>query len=141
MGVGRRPSSRMSKQWSNGTFDCCSDVGTCCMGTFCGCCLVYSTAEQLGESGLLYLLLSCITPCIPVMMLRGKAREMYDIEGSTGTTRCAPAAATAARLSKPTTSARTTELAAGQRKGQLALVSRKERPVQFSCENIFDDCT
>lgn len=55
--VGRRPSSRMSKQWSNGTFDCCSDVGTCefnvfsfsykvscptgCMGTFCGCCLVY----------------------------------------------------------------------------------------------------
>ena len=54
-----------------------------CMATWCGCCLVYSTAEDLGESGLLYFLLGCITPCIPVMMLRSKARELYDIEGDT----------------------------------------------------------
>ena len=52
-----------------------------CMATWCGCCLVYSTAEDLGESGLLYFLLGCITPCIPVMMLRTKARETYGIEG------------------------------------------------------------
>merc|ERR1712083_1015130 len=64
----------MSKSWSNGTFDCFSDMGTCCMATWCGCCLVYSDAEELGESGLLYFLLGCfITPCIPVMMLRSKA--------------------------------------------------------------------
>eukprot|EP00090_Calanus_glacialis_P005217 TRINITY_DN14029_c0_g1_i3.p1 TRINITY_DN14029_c0_g1~~TRINITY_DN14029_c0_g1_i3.p1 ORF type:complete len:101 (-),score=31.25 TRINITY_DN14029_c0_g1_i3:75-377(-) len=73
----------MSKDWSNGTFDCCSDMGTCCMATWCGCCLVYSTAEELGESGVLYFLLGCITPCIPVMMLRTKAREMHNIDGST----------------------------------------------------------
>ena len=54
-----------------------------CMATWCGCCLVYRTAEELGESGVLYFLLGCITPCIPVMMLRTKAREMYNIDGST----------------------------------------------------------
>ena len=53
------------------------------MATWCGCCLVYSTAEELGESGFLYFLLGCITPCIPVMMLRSKAREAYNIDGST----------------------------------------------------------
>ena len=51
------------------------------MGYWCGCCLIYNTAEEMGESGMLYFLLSCITPCIPIMMLRGKAREAFDIEG------------------------------------------------------------
>merc|ERR1711955_193791 len=55
----------------------------CCCVYFCGCCQIYNTAEHLGESGLLYFLLGCITPCIPIMMLRGKAREKYDIEGDT----------------------------------------------------------
>ena len=27
-----------------------------------------------------YVLLSCITPCVPVMMLRMNAREKYNIE-------------------------------------------------------------
>eukprot|EP00092_Neocalanus_flemingeri_P000031 GFUD01000032.1.p1 GENE.GFUD01000032.1~~GFUD01000032.1.p1 ORF type:complete len:101 (+),score=19.20 GFUD01000032.1:86-388(+) len=73
----------MSKDWAHGTFGCTSDMGTCCMGTFCSCCLIYTNAEEMGESGFLYLLLSCITPCVPVMMLRTKAREAYGIEGST----------------------------------------------------------
>ena len=38
-------------------------------------------AEDLGESGLLYVALTCITPCIPIFLLRGKAREQYDIQG------------------------------------------------------------
>jgi hypothetical protein len=42
--------------------------------------MMYETAEGLGESGILYLLLSCITPCIPIMMMRGAAREKYNIE-------------------------------------------------------------
>jgi len=44
--------------------------------------MTYETAEDLGESGLLYVLLSCITPCVPVMMLRMHAREKYNIEVS-----------------------------------------------------------
>ena len=38
-------------------------------------------AEDLGESGLLYVALTCLTPCIPIFLLRGKAREQYDIQG------------------------------------------------------------
>ena len=53
------------------------------MSTWCSCCLIYSTAEDLGESGILYALLTCITPCVPIMMLRGKARETYGIQGDT----------------------------------------------------------
>ena len=33
-----------------------------CMATLCGCCLVYSTAEELGERGVLYLLLAPSPP-------------------------------------------------------------------------------
>jgi len=39
----------------------------------------------MGKSGVLYGLLSCIFPCIPIMLLRGEARERYGIEGDTGT--------------------------------------------------------
>ena len=54
-----------------------------CFSYWCGCCQIYNTAEDLGESGMLYLLLSCITPCVPIMMMRGKAREQFDIQGQT----------------------------------------------------------
>ena len=52
-----------------------------CFGLWCGCCQIYNMAEDLGESGLLYVALTCITPCIPIFLLRGKAREQYDIQG------------------------------------------------------------
>ena len=48
---------------------------------WCGCCQIYNMAEDLGESGWLYVALTCITPCIPIFLLRGKAREQYDIQG------------------------------------------------------------
>merc|ERR1712098_206490 len=74
---------KMSRDWNNGLFSCFKDMSTCCCVYLCGCCQIYNTAEHLGESGMLYFLLGCITPCIPIMMLRGKAREKYDIEGDT----------------------------------------------------------
>ena len=52
-----------------------------CFGLWCGCCQIYNMAEDLGESGLLYVALTCLTPCIPIFLLRGKAREQYDIQG------------------------------------------------------------
>merc|ERR1712241_137967 len=73
----------MASDWSKGMFDCMSTPTTCLYGWCCSCCMTYETAEDLGESGLLYVLLSCITPCVPVMMLRMNAREKYNIEGST----------------------------------------------------------
>ena len=91
----------MSKDWRHGTCGCTDDIGTCklylyfllifsifsiflfsgCFGLWCGCCQIYNMAEDLGESGLLYVALTCITPCIPIFLLRGKAREQYDIQG------------------------------------------------------------
>ena len=53
-------------------------------GTFCGCCLNYKNAENLGKSGILYTLLSCIMPCVPILLLRQEARERYNIEVSQG---------------------------------------------------------
>jgi len=73
----------MSNVWTNGTFDCCSNMGNCCCGTFCWPCQVYSNAEKLEESGILCCLLGCVLPCIPVFMLRSKTREKFDIEGNT----------------------------------------------------------
>merc|ERR1712226_1213656 len=75
--------ANMASDWSKGMFDCMSTPTTCLYGWCCSCCMTYETAEDLGESGLLYVLLSCITPCVPVMMLRMNAREKYNIEGST----------------------------------------------------------
>ena len=51
-----------------------------CCASFCFWCLNYKTAENLGKSGLLYTLLGCIMPCIPIMLARTEARERYNIE-------------------------------------------------------------
>eukprot|EP00088_Acartia_fossae_P024722 TRINITY_DN2562_c0_g1_i1.p1 TRINITY_DN2562_c0_g1~~TRINITY_DN2562_c0_g1_i1.p1 ORF type:complete len:102 (-),score=15.38 TRINITY_DN2562_c0_g1_i1:450-755(-) len=72
-----------SKEWTHGTFDCCASMKNCCCGSFCACCQIKDNGDRLGESGILCCLLSCIFPCIPIFILRGKAREKYNIEGST----------------------------------------------------------
>jgi len=41
------------------------------------------TANKFGESGCLYSVLSFITPCIPIFLLRTQVRERYGIPGST----------------------------------------------------------
>ena len=38
--------------------------------------------NDLGKSGLLCCLLSCVFPCIPLFLLRSEARERYGIEVS-----------------------------------------------------------
>ena len=53
-------------------------LGMC--GTFCSLCLVYRNAEDLNKSGILCCLASMFVPCIPLMLLRGEAREKYGIE-------------------------------------------------------------
>merc|ERR1739848_613334 len=59
-------------------------MGICCCGMCCNPCITYQTAEDLGKSGVLYLLLGCIAPCIPALLLRQEARSRYNIEGDTG---------------------------------------------------------
>merc|ERR1712226_1187680 len=54
--------ANMASDWSKGMFDCMSTPTTCLYGWCCSCCMTYETAEDLGESGLLYVLLSWITP-------------------------------------------------------------------------------
>ena len=51
-----------------------------CCGTFCGLCLVCQNANGMQKSGILYGLLTCIMPCIPILLLRQEARDKYQIE-------------------------------------------------------------
>ena len=50
---------------------------------FLPCCQICQTANKAGESGCLYVLLSFITPCVPILLLRSKVRDQYNIPGST----------------------------------------------------------
>ena len=64
-------------------------LGLC--GMFLPCCQICQTANNLGESGCLYVLLSFITPCVPLLLLRSKVRDQYGIPGSTLGDVCAAA--------------------------------------------------
>merc|ERR1719228_809003 len=68
--------------WKQDVFCPCQDLETCLCGTCCTPCLVYQNAEGLQKPGILWGLLSCFVPCIPIMILRNEARNQYGIEGS-----------------------------------------------------------
>merc|ERR1711994_1242029 len=70
-------------EWKHGLFGCMSDGGNCLCGWCCGPCLLCQNANKMGESPVLYCLLSCITPCIPLFLLRQKLRERNGIDGET----------------------------------------------------------
>ena len=53
-------------------------LGLC--GAFCTCCLISETSGKLGKSGLLYNILGCFAPCIPILLLRQDARHRNNIE-------------------------------------------------------------
>merc|ERR1711983_11517 len=77
------PNSKMSGgDWKHGLCSCGNDCESCACAYCCPCCLVYRNAEDMNKSGILYCLLSCIMPCIPILLLRGEARDKYNIEGS-----------------------------------------------------------
>ena len=73
----------MTGKWHQNLVNCCGDCGVCACGTCCEPCLVYQNAEDLNNSGFLCCILGCFFPCIPSLLLRGEAREKYNIEGST----------------------------------------------------------
>merc|ERR1711942_617616 len=76
---------RNGQRMEEGICGCLDDPGTCCYGYCCSCCLVKDTANDLGQPGVLYCLLSLLFPCIPILLMRQQARERYNIEGDTGT--------------------------------------------------------
>ena len=71
----------MSNGWHQGLCNCCGDISLCLCGLFCWPCLICSNARGLGKSGLIYNILGCFLPCLPVFLLRQNAREKYGIEG------------------------------------------------------------
>ena len=70
----------MAGGWNQSLLNCCGDCGVCLCGTCCECCLVYRNAEDLNKPGLLCCILGCFFPCVPALLLRGEARERYNIE-------------------------------------------------------------
>eukprot|EP00090_Calanus_glacialis_P041543 TRINITY_DN73495_c0_g1_i1.p1 TRINITY_DN73495_c0_g1~~TRINITY_DN73495_c0_g1_i1.p1 ORF type:complete len:100 (-),score=19.54 TRINITY_DN73495_c0_g1_i1:44-343(-) len=69
--------------WKHGLCGCTDDMGTCCYGYWCGCCMMMDNANRLGKSGIVYALLGCFGHFIPILLTRQAAREQYNIEGST----------------------------------------------------------
>merc|ERR1712018_173048 len=70
-------------EWKHGLFGCMADGGNFLCGWCCGPCLLCQNANKMGESPVLYCLLSCIAPCIPLFLLRQKLRERNGIDGET----------------------------------------------------------
>ena len=70
----------MAGGWNQSLINCCGDCGVCMCGTCCEPCLVYRNAEDLDKSGLLCCILGCFFPCVPALLLRGEARDRYNIE-------------------------------------------------------------
>ena len=72
----------MADEWKHGFCSCKSKSGGC--GKCCPC-DVYKTktaAERIGESSILYGLLTCFLPCIVAMLMIRRIRKRYNIEGS-----------------------------------------------------------
>merc|ERR1711935_148347 len=73
---------KMSGEWKHGIFGCLANCRTCLCGTFLPCCLICETSRKMGKSGVLYNILGCFAPCIPIVLLRQDARMQHNIEGS-----------------------------------------------------------
>ncbi|KAL2079045.1 hypothetical protein ACEWY4_024789 [Coilia grayii] len=70
--------------WGSGVFDCCDDMGICCLGLWCPPCLMCRTSKELGEGLCLPLVDICFPATVsPVALaLRVAMRERNRIQGS-----------------------------------------------------------
>ena len=76
-----------SSGWTVGPFQCLDNRGTCLTGALCPCYRNYRTAELIGESGVLYCLLSPPVPlCMAVgtVLLRKAFKEHHHIDPHLG---------------------------------------------------------
>lgn len=77
-------SSQTGREWTSAWYECGGDAKICCYGTFCSCCMLCSNAQALGKSGLVYNILSCIVPCVPMFLLRQEASKQFGIKSEAG---------------------------------------------------------
>uniref|UniRef100_A0A667Z9R1 Plac8 onzin related protein 6 n=2 Tax=Myripristis murdjan TaxID=586833 RepID=A0A667Z9R1_9TELE len=80
-----RPAADLKTQmWSSSLFSCCDDMGICCFGLWCPCCLACQVTSDFGECLCLPLLDGLTGGMIPAatMALRSTLRERYHIQGS-----------------------------------------------------------
>merc|ERR1739844_3780 len=84
-------------EWKHGLFGCRRNtltgdiyckwkIGNCLCGWCCFPCLLCQNANKLEDITyipMIYYLLGCIAPCIPVFLMRQKIRELNGIEGDT----------------------------------------------------------
>ncbi|KAJ3585154.1 hypothetical protein NHX12_013876 [Muraenolepis orangiensis] len=72
-----------TEMWASSLFSCCEDMGTCCLGFWCPCCLACQVSSEHGE-GLCLPLVDILSGMVPsvAMALRTSVRERYRIQGS-----------------------------------------------------------
>merc|ERR1712126_632758 len=73
-----------SGEWKHGLCDCFNPVDAyCCYSLYCNPCDLYDQSEHMEPgSGLFSLICGFVCPVIPLIMNRGKVREMDGIEGN-----------------------------------------------------------
>uniref|UniRef100_A0A3Q0RC91 Placenta associated 8, tandem duplicate 1 n=1 Tax=Amphilophus citrinellus TaxID=61819 RepID=A0A3Q0RC91_AMPCI len=72
MAVVNQPGAYQPSEFQTSVFDCCDDIGTCCYGYWCYCCLGCSIASDMNEC--------CL--CGLGMPIRSVYRTKYNIKGS-----------------------------------------------------------
>ena len=77
-------SSQTGREWTSAWYECGGDAKICLYGTFCSCCMLCSNAQALGKSGLVYNILSCVMPCVPMFLLRQEASKQFRIKNEAG---------------------------------------------------------
>ena len=77
-------SSQTGREWTSAWYECGGGAKICCYGTFCSCCMLCDNAQALGKSGLVYNILNCIVPCIPMFLLRQEASKQFGIKSEAG---------------------------------------------------------
>ena len=76
--------SQPGREWTHSWWECGGDLKICLCGTFCSCCMICSNAQALGKSGLVYNILACIVPCVPMFLLRQEASKQFGIRSEVG---------------------------------------------------------